>query len=165
MWDPLSSSQTERAVSLLRRLMDDYPTVSPEQPSTQQLLSAATLRLREAVDNDVFIPLCSNKHLENSASQRYIFYQRQFWSCVKVGGGGGGGGSRTQWALCRCECFIPFLSFQLLSNITKWEGLVATDTLQELAIDGLLNRCVCVCVNALTTVPLPPPPLLCLGTC
>jgi len=44
-------------------------------------------------------------------STKYAFYQRQFWSCVK-----------------------------LLGNITLWSGLLAPDTLQEMVLDGLLNR-------------------------
>ena len=33
-----------------------------------------------------------------------------------------------------------FSFIQLLGNITEWEGLVAPDALQELVLDGLLNR-------------------------
>ena len=35
VWDPLSTSQTKRAVALIRRLADDYPTVSAENETTQ----------------------------------------------------------------------------------------------------------------------------------
>ena len=53
----------------------------------------------------------SFRQLENTSSPRYLFYQRQFWSCVK-----------------------------LLGNITQWAGLISPEILQELVLDGLLNR-------------------------
>ena len=61
VWDPLSSSQTLRLVSLLKGLTQDFPTVSPEHKNTQTLLKAAVLKLRQAMDNDVFIPLIATK--------------------------------------------------------------------------------------------------------
>lgn len=33
---------------------------------------------------------------------------------------------------------------QLLGNITEWEELIAPDALQELVLDGLLNRYSCM---------------------
>ena len=41
--------------------MDDFPTVSTEQQSTRTLINAATLKLRQAIDNDVYIPLFASK--------------------------------------------------------------------------------------------------------
>ena len=35
VWDPLSTSQTQRVVALIRRLAEDYPTVSAENKETQ----------------------------------------------------------------------------------------------------------------------------------
>jgi len=35
---------------------------------------------------------------------------------------------------------LPPSSLQLLGNITLWSGLLAPDTLQEMVLDGLLNR-------------------------
>ena len=60
-WDPLSSSQTLRIVSLMKGLMQDFPTVSTEHKNTQALLKAAVVKLRQAMDNDIFIPLIATK--------------------------------------------------------------------------------------------------------
>ena len=81
-------------------------------------------------------------------SSKYTFYQRQFWSCVKV-----------YFSLLRSYpptitlpppplslflLLLPpsliLLPLQLLGNITLWSGLLAPDTLQEMVLDGLLNR-------------------------
>ena len=59
--------------------------------------------------------LLSFRQLENTSSQKYLFFQRQFWTCVK-----------------------------LVGNITQWAGLISPDILQELVLDGLLNRLVCM---------------------
>ncbi|CAI8017357.1 PAX3- and PAX7-binding protein 1 [Geodia barretti] len=111
VWDPLSSGQTRKLTSLLRQLASDYPTVSSEHRNTQSLFSSVLSRLRRATQDDVFIPLYTRAQIENSLSPHAVFYSQQFWSCVK-----------------------------LLGNITEWEGLVSPDALQELVLDGLLNK-------------------------
>ena len=60
-WDPLSTAQTNRLVSLVQALFDDYPTLSSEEREGLTLINAATLRLRQAIDTDVFIPLFGTK--------------------------------------------------------------------------------------------------------
>jgi GC-rich sequence DNA-binding factor len=111
VWDPLSSSQTRKLTSLLRQLASDYPSVSSEHRNTQSLFSSVLSRLRRATQDDVLIPLYTRAQVENSLSPHAVFYNQQFWSCVK-----------------------------LLGNITEWEGLVSPDALQELVLDGLLNK-------------------------
>lgn len=125
VWDPLSTSQTRRVVALIRRLAEDYPTVSAENKETQEMFTAILLRMRQSIDNDVYIPLFTATQLENSLSAKYCFYQRQFWSCVK-----------------------------LLGNITEWAGLLAPDTLQELVLDGLVNRYLLLSLQNSPTSPL-----------
>lgn len=110
-WDPLSSTQTTRVVSLIRQLAEDYPTVSAESKATQKLFSVVLQRIKQSTAEDVFIPLVMKGQLDNETSLKYLFYQRQFWMCLK-----------------------------LLDNITQWTGLIAPDTLQEIVLDGLLNR-------------------------
>ena len=78
----------------------------------------------------MFIPLYTRTQVENSLSPRAIFYSQQFWSCVKV--------TRCYDHMYRAS--VHFIYIQLLGNITEWEGLVAPDALQELALEGLLNR-------------------------
>ncbi|XP_043927959.1 PAX3- and PAX7-binding protein 1 [Protopterus annectens] len=114
VWDPFSTSQTSRLVAFVKRLIGGYPSViHAENKNTQALLKCILMRLRRTLDEDVFMPLYSKTVLDNKNknSGPYLFFQRQFWSCVK-----------------------------LLGNILQWHGILSNRVLQELAIDSLLNR-------------------------
>lgn len=112
MWDPFSTTQTSRMVGITLKLVDGYPSaVNAENRNTQLYLKALLLRMRRTLDDDVFMPLYPKNVLENRNSGPYLFFQRQFWSSVK-----------------------------LLGNFLQWSGIFSNKTLQELAIDGLLNR-------------------------
>lgn len=112
VWDPLSSSQTTRFVSFIHRLLKGYPTVlHGDNRYTQELLKTIVLRTRRTLDDDVFLPLYPKNILENKNSGPYLFYQRQFWSCVK-----------------------------LLGNILQWDGILSMSSLKDLALDSTLNR-------------------------
>ncbi|XP_033833749.1 PAX3- and PAX7-binding protein 1 [Periophthalmus magnuspinnatus] len=112
VWDPMSSSQTAKLVSFIRRLMKDYPTVlHGENKFTQELLKAVVLRNRRSIDEDLFLPLYPKNVMDNKNGSPYLFYQRQFWSCIK-----------------------------LLGNIIQWEGILSTSTLKDMALDSILNR-------------------------
>ncbi len=60
-WDPLSTSQTGRLVLLIQTLFEDYPTLSAREKNGQALVNAATVRLRQAINGDVFVPLFATK--------------------------------------------------------------------------------------------------------
>ncbi|XP_023661080.1 PAX3- and PAX7-binding protein 1 [Paramormyrops kingsleyae] len=112
VWDPLSSNQTSRLVAFMQRLIKGYPTVlHGDNRNTQELLKTIVLRTRRTLDNDIFMPLFPKNILENKNSGPYLFFQRQFWSCVK-----------------------------LLENILQWYGILSNCTLRELAVDSTLNR-------------------------
>ncbi|XP_051870804.1 PAX3- and PAX7-binding protein 1 [Pristis pectinata] len=112
VWDPLSTSQTSRLVKLLLKLVEGYPSVvNGENKYTQNLLKTIILRIRKSVDEDVFVPLYPKSVLENKNSGPYLFFQRQFWSALK-----------------------------LLDNILQWTGIISNRVLQELTVDSLLNR-------------------------
>ncbi|KPP68953.1 GC-rich sequence DNA-binding factor 2-like [Scleropages formosus] len=116
VWDPLSSEQSLCLTKLCRRLNNDYMVFGGEQSKQgKAFMDAVTVRLRNAVDEDVFIPLYPKKFLEDTSSQQFQFQDRQFWSAVKV-------------------------LHALLGNITLWDGLVPDNVLMELALDKLLNR-------------------------
>ncbi|XP_061558474.1 PAX3- and PAX7-binding protein 1 [Phycodurus eques] len=111
-WDPLSNSQTARLVGFIRRLIKGYPTVlHGDNQYTRELLRTVVMRVRRTLDEDVFQPLYPKNLLENKNGGPYLFYQRQFWTCVK-----------------------------LLRNILQWEGIVSTSCLKDLALDSTLNR-------------------------
>ncbi|XP_036204100.1 PAX3- and PAX7-binding protein 1 isoform X3 [Myotis myotis] len=112
MWDPFSTTQTSRMVGITLKLVNGYPSVAnAENKNTQVYLKALLLRMRRTLDDDVFMPLYPKNVLENRSSGPYLFFQRQFWSSVK-----------------------------LLGNFLQWYGIFSNKTLQELSIDGLLNR-------------------------
>ncbi|CAO2632351.1 PAX3- and PAX7-binding protein 1 [Lemmus lemmus] len=112
MWDPFSTTQTSRMVGITLKLINGYPSVvNAENKNTQVYLKALLLRMRRTLDDDVFMPLYPKNVLENKNSGPYLFFQRQFWSSVK-----------------------------LLGNFLQWYGIFSNKTLQELSIDGLLNR-------------------------
>ncbi|XP_049896363.1 PAX3- and PAX7-binding protein 1 isoform X1 [Epinephelus moara] len=112
VWDPLSNSQTARLVGFIHRLIKGYPTVlHGDNRYTQELLKTVVLRTRRTLDEDVFLPLYPKNVLENKNSSPYLFYQRQFWSCVK-----------------------------LLGNILQWDGILSISSLKDLALDSTLNR-------------------------
>ncbi len=93
--------------------------------------------------------------LANRASGQYRFFQRQFWTCVKV---------TFQPSHFKCLfirhrvaffqypgtwklvlvlfqlCNSRVFTFQLLGNILSWHGILSDRVLRELALDGLLNR-------------------------
>ncbi|KAK7107892.1 PAX3- and PAX7-binding protein 1-like isoform X2 [Littorina saxatilis] len=111
VWDPLSTTQTSRLVNLSQRIFKDYPTVSLKSKPTQAFLQAVVTRIKKALDDDVFMPLYPMSVLDNRSSGPATFFHRQSWTCIK-----------------------------LLGNILSWHGLVGTQLLQRLALDGLLNR-------------------------
>lgn len=112
VWDPLSSSQTSRLVAFMRRLIKDYPTVlHGDNRNTQELLKTILIRIQRSLDDDIFLPLFPKNVMENKNSAPYLFFQRQFWSCVK-----------------------------LLGNILMWDGILSQLVLKELAVDSTLNR-------------------------
>lgn len=56
-WDPLSTTQTLKLVGLIRRVERDYPTVHPSSKYTKTLFIAILDKMKNAMDNDVFIPI------------------------------------------------------------------------------------------------------------
>ncbi|XP_068698519.1 PAX3- and PAX7-binding protein 1-like [Montipora foliosa] len=111
VWDPLSTKQTTFAIKLIRGMAEVYPNFHAQDKTTQSLFAAITSRLRRCVSDDVYVPLYPKSLLDNKSCGALPFFQRQFWSCVK-----------------------------LMGNILLWEGLLSSGRLQEMAIDGLLNR-------------------------
>ncbi|XP_034034245.1 PAX3- and PAX7-binding protein 1 [Thalassophryne amazonica] len=112
VWDPLSSSQTVRLVAFIHRLIKAYPTVlHGDNQYTEVLLKTVVLRIRRTLDEDIFLPLYPKNVMENKNGGPYLFYQRQFWSCVK-----------------------------LLGNILQWESILSGSCLRDLGLDSTLNR-------------------------
>ncbi|XP_033739538.1 PAX3- and PAX7-binding protein 1-like [Pecten maximus] len=111
VWDPLSTTQTSRLVNTIQRIIRDYPCAHSSNRSMQNLLHAVVKRLQKTLDDDVFMPLYPKSAIENRSSGAAVFFHRQSWTCIK-----------------------------LLGSIMSWHGIISTSILQNLALDGLLNR-------------------------
>lgn len=111
VWDPLSFKETSKVINLIKTLHEIYPTVNCKSKQLQTCLKAVTTRISKSLDDDIFIPLYPKELLENRSLGATDFFQRQFWSSVK-----------------------------LLQNILIWTDLMAEKPLQHLALASLLNR-------------------------
>ncbi|XP_061398036.1 PAX3- and PAX7-binding protein 1 [Musca vetustissima] len=78
-WDPLSTTQTLRLIGFINRLGRDYP-LKETSKSLQQLFKAILDKMKNALENDVFIPIFPKQVSENKTS----FFQRQFCSGLKL---------------------------------------------------------------------------------
>ena len=84
MWDPMSGSQTKRLVKLVRKLVTDYPLVAGDSKSVPPLIKAVAVRMRRALDDDVYVPILPKNVLENRHAPPTVFFLRQFWATVKL---------------------------------------------------------------------------------
>uniref|UniRef100_M3YAJ2 GC-rich sequence DNA-binding factor 2 n=1 Tax=Mustela putorius furo TaxID=9669 RepID=M3YAJ2_MUSPF len=112
IWDPLSTSQTTSLITHCRLILEELSTCANEvSKGKQDLLKSVVVRMKKAIEDDVFIPLYPKSTVENKTSPHSKFQERQFWSGLK-----------------------------LFRNILLWNGLLPDDTLQELGLGKLLNR-------------------------
>ncbi|XP_053671242.1 PAX3- and PAX7-binding protein 1 isoform X2 [Anopheles nili] len=79
-WDPLSTTQTFRLVRLLKRYVRDYPSLRLTCKSLRVLFQAILDKMKQSIDNDVFIPIFPKQAQEAKSS----FFQRQFCSGLKL---------------------------------------------------------------------------------
>lgn len=56
-WDPLSTTKTLKLVGLVRRFENEYPSLHPISKYTRTLFIALLDKMKNAMDNDVFIPI------------------------------------------------------------------------------------------------------------
>ncbi|KAK4319562.1 hypothetical protein Pmani_009505 [Petrolisthes manimaculis] len=109
-WDPLSHSQTVRLVNLVRHYAETYPTLSPSSKPLQNLTHAIIAKIKDAIDNDIFIPMFPKNVYDNRNSGVSLFFQRQFW-----------------------------VAWKLLSSTLMWHKVLSDSVIHDLAIRSLLN--------------------------
>ncbi|RZF41649.1 hypothetical protein LSTR_LSTR017460 [Laodelphax striatellus] len=80
-YDPISTSQSLSLVQILSNLIQYYPTLNPESKNLNTLLNTIVLKLRNAIENDVFIPIYPKQMMEGRMN---YFFQRQFAMGVKL---------------------------------------------------------------------------------
>uniref|UniRef100_A0A3Q2YPK3 GC-rich sequence DNA-binding factor 2 n=1 Tax=Hippocampus comes TaxID=109280 RepID=A0A3Q2YPK3_HIPCM len=122
VWDPMSLRQSACLTELCHRLREDYSIFEGEQSKPVTTLTKAVIgRLKNCVDEDVFIPLYPKKLLEDRLSPQSQFRNQQFWMAIK-----------------------------LLGNMGKWDPLLPDSALQELMLDKLLCRYLMISLGSQT---------------
>uniref|UniRef100_A0A7N6BFV9 GCF C-terminal domain-containing protein n=1 Tax=Anabas testudineus TaxID=64144 RepID=A0A7N6BFV9_ANATE len=112
VWDPMSRHQSVCLSDVCHRLKEDYSIFEGEQSKpVKTFIEAVVRRLRNCVDEDVFIPLYPKKFLEDRSSPQCHFREQQLWMAIK-----------------------------LLGNMGKWDLLLPESVLKELMLEKLLNR-------------------------
>ncbi|XP_014239886.1 PAX3- and PAX7-binding protein 1 [Cimex lectularius] len=81
-WDPMSSSQTVSFVSLVTKLIQDYPTITHSSKFLTNLVSVIIEKMKEAVEKDIFIPIYPKQKLLES--KVFSFFSRQCTVAVKL---------------------------------------------------------------------------------
>ncbi|KAL1131746.1 hypothetical protein AAG570_011359 [Ranatra chinensis] len=81
-WDPLSNSQTVSLVGLVTRLMQEYPTLTHNSKSVTNLINTVIDKMRETVENDVYIPIYPKQRFQESKINN--FFTRQCAIAVKL---------------------------------------------------------------------------------
>ncbi|XP_066990634.1 PAX3- and PAX7-binding protein 1 [Macrobrachium rosenbergii] len=109
-WDPLSHVQTVRLVNMVRHYTSAYPTLSPSSKQLKELTHAIIAKIRDAIDNDIFIPMFPKSVYDNKNSGVSLFFQRQFW-----------------------------VAWKLLSSTLMWHNVLSDSVIHELAVRSLLN--------------------------
>jgi len=81
-WDPLSSSQTVTLIGILTKFIQDYPTVTFKSKALISLIEKVIEKMKEAVDNDVYIPIYTKARFNESKVN--CFFMRQCTIAVKL---------------------------------------------------------------------------------
>ncbi|XP_041490013.1 intron Large complex component GCFC2 isoform X2 [Microtus oregoni] len=118
IWDPLSTSQTRSLTVHCRLVFEHSASENEVSKSKQDLLKSVAERIKKSIEDDVFIPLYPKSSEEGKMSPHSKFQERQFWGALK-----------------------------LFRNILLWNGLLPDDTLQDLGLGKLLNRCLIIALT------------------
>ncbi|GAV05971.1 hypothetical protein RvY_16016 [Ramazzottius varieornatus] len=110
VWDPLSSFQTRQLVGFLQQTFKTFPVIDKKRKPVEELFRAIVQRLRLAIEDDVYLPLYSQRLLESDA-EAARFAAEQYRS-----------------------------AFKLFCNAMLFHGILSNSILVELAIERLLNR-------------------------
>ncbi|KAL7071860.1 hypothetical protein ACQ4LE_008846 [Meloidogyne hapla] len=112
-WDPLSLSESTNLGNLLRSLVDDYPIATSKSKRMNEILDGLHSKIRDVLENDTFVPLYSKDAIEAVETGCAEFMDRQFWKSIKI-----------------------------IRSILCFRGILSDLFLEELVMEGLVNRCV-----------------------
>ncbi|KAF7639747.1 GCFC domain-containing protein [Meloidogyne graminicola] len=134
-WDPLSLTESTNLATLLRSLINDYPVANLNSKKMKEILECLNLRIRDVLENDTFVPLYSKDAIESVETGCAVFMDRQFWKSIKI-----------------------------MRSILCFRGILSDNFLEELVMEGLVNRCVVMSLQfAVITNPTTIPKCLALG--
>lgn len=122
LWDPVSLHQTVRLTDVCHKLKEDYSIFEgePSKP-VKAFIDAVANRLRDYVDEDIFIPIYPKRLLEDFSTPQCRFRDQQFRTAVK-----------------------------LLCIMGKWDLVLPEFVLKELMLDKLLNRYIMIALSNCT---------------
>ncbi len=60
-YDPLSTSQSVQMTVLLKKFVEDFPTLKGDSRQVRELLTAVKDKIKASVDNDPYIPIGYSK--------------------------------------------------------------------------------------------------------
>ena len=60
-YDPMSSSQTQKLTNLVKKVIEEYPTVTGDSKQVRMMLEAVRDKLKNCIEHDPYIPIGYNK--------------------------------------------------------------------------------------------------------
>uniref|UniRef100_A0A915MCY9 GCF C-terminal domain-containing protein n=1 Tax=Meloidogyne javanica TaxID=6303 RepID=A0A915MCY9_MELJA len=112
-WDPLSLNESTNLGTFLQSLIDDYPITTTKSKRMNEILDLLHSKFRDVLENDTFVPLYSKDAIEAVETGCAEFMDRQFWKSIKI-----------------------------IRSILCFRGILSDLFLEELVMEGLVNRCV-----------------------
>ena len=122
-YDPLSTTQTLNLVCLLKMLIQPQHSTNPESFQLNDILKVVREKLKDVIENDLFIPIGYPKALlKNPLSEHAVFFERQFWKAYK-----------------------------LYFNVLSWHGILSDDFISELSFNSILNRYLVIALGVMVS--------------
>ena len=111
-YDATSTTQSLNLVRLLDSLIETQSTTDRDSLFLKDLFQALKEKFRNAIENDLFIPIGYPKALlKNQSSDHAVFFQRQFWG-----------------------------AFKLYFNVLAWHGILSDAFIVETSLSSVLNK-------------------------
>lgn len=111
-YDSTSTTQSLILVRLIKSLIETQSIIDRDSLHLKGLFKAINEKFRNAIENDLFIPIGYPKALlKNQSSDHAVFFQRQFWG-----------------------------AFKLYFNVLAWHGILSDAFIVETSLSSVLNK-------------------------
>lgn len=121
-WDPLSSSQTVSLVALVTKLIQDYPSLTPKSKFLTTFFEAVLEKMKESVENDVYIPIYTPQRLNEGKVSS--FFMRQCTVAIKLLG------NLTRWQGVLSDTVLSEVALNSLLNRSLLCAIRTCSTMQ-----------------------------------